>query len=126
MISVNTAYPGTNPVDVDSLVSDKLYKEIKDIDGIKKITSTSRLGMSTVMVELRPEADTSSVIAEIRNNIGRAQLPADAKDPGVLELQTDEKRMFSVTLYSENSDRIPVAKLRSVGVGLKEALERLP
>lgn len=37
MVSITTPYPGTNPVDMDSLVTDKLYKEIKDIDGIKKI-----------------------------------------------------------------------------------------
>lgn len=31
MVMVTTIYPGTSPVDMDSLVSDKVYKEIKDI-----------------------------------------------------------------------------------------------
>jgi HAE1 family hydrophobic/amphiphilic exporter-1 len=31
MIMISTAYPGTNPEDMDSLVSDKIYKEVKDI-----------------------------------------------------------------------------------------------
>jgi multidrug efflux pump subunit AcrB len=31
MVSVVTVYPGTNPIDMDSLVTEKLYKEIKDI-----------------------------------------------------------------------------------------------
>ncbi len=31
IISIATIYPGTNPVDMDSLVTDKLYKAIKDL-----------------------------------------------------------------------------------------------
>jgi multidrug efflux pump subunit AcrB len=31
MISVVTTYLGTSPVDMDSLISDKIYKEIKDV-----------------------------------------------------------------------------------------------
>ena len=31
IISISTAYPGTNPIDIDSLITDKLYKEVKDI-----------------------------------------------------------------------------------------------
>ena len=31
MISVTTIYPGTSPVDMDSIITDKIYKEIKDL-----------------------------------------------------------------------------------------------
>ena len=31
MVAITTSYPGTNPVDMDSLITEKLYKEIKDI-----------------------------------------------------------------------------------------------
>jgi multidrug efflux pump subunit AcrB len=31
IISISTIYPGTNPIDMDALVTDKIYKEIKDI-----------------------------------------------------------------------------------------------
>lgn len=31
IISISTAYPGTNPIDIDSLITDKVYKEVKDI-----------------------------------------------------------------------------------------------
>jgi multidrug efflux pump subunit AcrB len=69
MVSITTPYPGTNPVDMDSLVTDKLYKEIKDIDGIKKITSSSSLGISSIVIELEPGVETPDVMAEVRNNI---------------------------------------------------------
>lgn len=31
IISIATVYPGTNPQDIDSLITDKIYKEVKDI-----------------------------------------------------------------------------------------------
>jgi multidrug efflux pump subunit AcrB len=31
IVSISTSYPGTNPVDMDALVTDKIYKEVKDI-----------------------------------------------------------------------------------------------
>ena len=31
MISITTVYIGTNPEDIDKLITDKIYKEIKDI-----------------------------------------------------------------------------------------------
>jgi multidrug efflux pump len=41
IISINTPYSGVNPGDIDSLITEKIEKEIKDIEGISKITSSS-------------------------------------------------------------------------------------
>ena len=43
IVSITTSYPGTNPVDMDALVTDKLYKAVKDVKGIDKIASNSSL-----------------------------------------------------------------------------------
>ncbi len=125
MVAITTVYPGTNPVDMDSLVTDKLYKEIKDVDGIKKITSASSLGVSSISIELEPEAKTADVMAEIRNNIGRAQLPTDAKDPTVMEIKTDTNRMFSISLYSQDESKVGIVKLRELAQELKERVEKV-
>jgi multidrug efflux pump subunit AcrB len=31
IIAISTVYPGTNPEDIDSLITEKIYKKIKDI-----------------------------------------------------------------------------------------------
>lgn len=125
MVSIVTAYPGTNPVDMDALVTDKLYKEFKDVSGIKKVTSTSVLGLSTIVVELEPEAKTADVISEIRNDIGRARLPADAKSPVVTEIKTDTNRMFTVTLFPKEPGTVDLQKLRDLAKDLKSELEKV-
>ncbi|MBX9809026.1 efflux RND transporter permease subunit, partial [Candidatus Gracilibacteria bacterium] len=94
IISVATIYPGTNPEDMDSLITDKIYKEIKDIKGIDKITTNSSLGISSVVINVKTSASVKDVLVDVRNKVNRVILPADAKSPVITELETDTGRAF--------------------------------
>ena len=52
IVSVTTVYPWANPVDIDDVVTSKIEDEIKDLDGIDKIESTSSLWVSSVVITL--------------------------------------------------------------------------
>lgn len=125
MVVISTVYPGTNPTDMDALVTEKLYKEVKDIQGSKKITTTSSLGVSSITIELEPETDTMNFMTEVRNNIGRVILPKDAKSPNVLEIKTDTNRVYDATFYSPNKS-VSLDKLRILGQKIKDELSTLP
>lgn len=125
MVVVSTVYPGTNPTDMDSLVTEKLYKEVKDIKGAKKITTSSSLGVSSITLELHPETDTMNFMTEVRNNIGRVSLPKDAKSPNVIEIKTDTNRVYDATFYSPDGS-ISLDKLRILGQKIKDQLSALP
>jgi multidrug efflux pump len=103
-IMISTVYPGTSPVDIDTLISDKIYKEIKSIKGIDKITTSSSLGISMLTASLKTSADTKEVLNDIRNSVNKVSLPSDAKTPTITEIETDTNRTFSVFLYSKNPD----------------------
>ncbi|NDK07700.1 hypothetical protein EOM39_00465 [Candidatus Gracilibacteria bacterium] len=102
MVSVSTVYPGTNPNDIDSLITEKVYKEVKDIKGIDKIESSSSLGFSSVIITLKTGADTKDVVNEVRNNVNKIVFPTDAKTPVITEIDTDTKQAFGVYLYSKD------------------------
>lgn len=104
IISIGTSYFGTNPIDMDSLITSKLYKEIKDIKGVDKIESSSSLGFSSVILTLRAEADIKDVVSDVRSAVARVNLPADAKSPVITEIETDTNRTFSLYLYSEDKN----------------------
>ncbi len=124
-VVISTVFPGASPVDVDSLITDKLYKEVKDIDGSKKITSSSSLGVSSISIELRPETDIAKYINDVRNNIGRVVLPSDAKNPNVIEIKTQTNLVFAANLYSPKGT-VSLDKLRILGADLKDKLALLP
>jgi multidrug efflux pump subunit AcrB len=125
MIAVSTVYPWTNPEDIDSLISNKLYKEVKDIKWIDKIQTSSSLGVSSIAITLKSNADTKDVLDEIRNNVNRVQLPADAKTPVITEIETNTNQAFSAYIYSTDpatSRSLLIAR----AIEVQKELEKLP
>lgn len=121
-ILISTVYPGTSPVDMDSLISDKIQKEIKDIKGIDKIQSNSSLGVSVVTASLKTSADTKDVMNDIRNSINKISFPTDAKTPTITEIETDTNRTFSVFMYKKSGD-VSKATLMDRATSLKKQIE---
>lgn len=109
---------------MDALVTEKLYKEVKDIKGSKKITTSSSLGLSSISIELQPETNTTNFMTEVRNNIGRVALPKDVKSPNVLEIKTDTNRVYDATFYSPDKS-ISLDRLRLLGQKIKDRLSTL-
>lgn len=99
MISINTVYLGTNPEDIDKLITDKIYKEIKDIKWIDKITSSSSLGISSIIITNKTSANVKDVMDDVRNSVSKVILPTDAKSPVITEIETNTKTAFSVLIY---------------------------
>ena len=67
----------------------------------------------------------AAYINEVRNDIGRAAIPKDAKAPNVIEIKTDNNRVYDATLYSPDGS-VPLDKLRILGQELKDQLSLLP
>lgn len=124
IISISTAYPGTNPIDIDSLITDKVYKEVKDIKWIDKIQSTSTLGFSSISLTLKTSANTKDVLSDVRSSISRIALPSDAKTPVITEIETDTSRTFSIYLYSKNPNTSK-ALLFDRATNLKKQIEKV-
>ncbi len=125
IISIVTVYLWTNPEDIDSLISNKIYKEVKDIKWIDKIQTTSSLWVGSVVITLRSDADTKVVLDDVRNNVNKVQLPTDAKTPVITEIETNTNQAFSTFIYS-NNDNYSRALLTARAVEVQKELEKLP
>ncbi len=104
IIWVTTVYTWVNPTDIDSLITEKIEKEIKDISWIKKITSSSSLGVSQITIELETGVESRNVLVDIKDKVDKVSLPSDAEDPMVMEISTDSDLMFDVYLYAKEQD----------------------
>ncbi len=50
-------------------------------------------------ITLKTSAIVKDVLDDVRNKVGRVTLPADAKTPVIIEVETDTGRAFSVFVY---------------------------
>lgn len=122
IIWINTIYTWVDPKSIDDLITSKIEAEIKDLEWIKKISSSSSLWISSITVELDTWVNTRDLLTDIKDNVDKASLPSDAEDPNVSEISTQNELLFWVYLYSKNKD-IPLSELYEKWVTLQNYLE---
>lgn len=98
-ISIVTPYIWVNPADIDSLITEKIEREIKDIEWIKKIESSSVLWMSNITLELEIDADSKDVMDEVKDEVDKISLPWWAEDTIFTEISTEDNMIFQYMLY---------------------------
>ena len=123
-ITVVTAYPGASAESVERLITNPIEQDLKEVDGIKKLTSISREHGSTIILQLDPDQTTSDdAKADIEDVVDAiVDLPADSEDPVVTVLENKTTPAIEVTLAGSVSED----KLRETAKFLEEELELLP
>ena len=122
MVSINTVYPGATPIDIEKLITVPIEKELKEVDGIDEISSSSALGASYITVEIDPdEGDKKKVVNDIKDAVDRVKdLPRDIyEDPITTEIDSKQYAIIEVSL-SGNMDE---SKLRYYADALEDMLE---
>jgi len=122
IIQITTIYPGVNPVDMDSLVTEEIEAAVKDISGIDKIDSTSQVGVAFTTLTLDNDADTREVLTDVKAEVDKVRLPSDAEDPNVSEISTDNELMFQMLLYGD-SWSFSTSRLKQLSQSIKNKLD---
>ncbi len=104
IINVAVSYPWVNPVSMDSLITEKIEKEIEDIDWIKKINSTSAVWTSLVTIELETWVNTRDTLTDIKDTVDKIELPEDASDPTVVEVSANNTLIYEALIYWDKNN----------------------
>jgi len=118
---VNTRYPGASPEDVELNVTNKIEEQLKEVPGIKTMTSVSMENISFIDVLIDPDAkDQEKVKTEIRDAVDRVtDLPEEVTDaPLVTELKTTIFPVIEVGIAGD----LPYAELREIAKRLEKKL----
>ncbi len=83
VITVTTAYPGASADVIQGFITSTIAKAVSSAEGVDYVTSKSALGLSTVSVHMRLNANPNKSLTEVIAKVQqvRGQLPSDAKDP---------------------------------------------
>lgn len=123
-IYVGTPYPGNSPVDMENLITRPIEKELKSINDVKNITSTSVQDFSSIVVEFNPGVEISKAIQDVKDAVdkSKSELPTDLdQDPNVLEVNTSDFPIMNVNISGDYSE----AELKKFGEYLEDEIEKL-
>ncbi len=121
MMSITTVYPGSTPLDVEKLITVPIEKELKEVDGIKEINSSSAPGMSLIIVKIDPDvSDKNRVVRDVQSAVDRVKdLPKDVDDPIAQELTSKSYPIIEVSISGEMDEH----KLQRYADALEDLLE---
>ena len=103
---VSVGFPGAPAADVESLVTNEIERGLTSLENVKKITSTSRESFSSVVVEFEADADLDASIQDLKDKVDviKNDLPDDANDPNVSEVNFVDQPILTVSLSGELTD----------------------
>ncbi|MEB2786884.1 efflux RND transporter permease subunit [Algoriphagus persicinus] len=123
-VYVGTPYPGNSPVDMENLITRPIEKELKSINDVKDITSTSVQDFSAIVVEFNPGVEISKAIQDVKDAVdkSKSELPTDLdQEPNVLEINTSDFPIMNVNISGNYSE----AELKKFGEYLEDEIEKL-
>ncbi|RTQ53583.1 efflux RND transporter permease subunit [Hymenobacter gummosus] len=124
-IIVATIYPGISPSDMENLVTRQIEKEIKSVNGVKKINSTSNQDYSVIDVEFNTNVDVQYAKQLIKDAVDKArnELPNDLPTPpSVQEVSFSEFPIMNINL----SGNLPLSQLKKQADDFQDKIEALP
>ncbi len=124
IVTINTPYPGAGPKEVETLISKVVEEEISTLPGVKRVSSYSQDGYSSVYVEFNLETDVKDAEQQIRDRVSGLQnkLPKDAKAPIVRRLDPADQPVMIVAIKAN----LPQGKLFDLAnIQIKPKLEQI-
>lgn len=123
-----TMLPGADPTKVEALVTEKLELHLREVEEIKNLWSHSRLGVSSITIELKDEVEKPDEIwSRVRSKIEDAlpELPIQASRPRLDEL---DLRAFAriVSVVWKLDRKVDYGVLRRTARELQVRLQSVP
>ena len=81
-VSVKVEWPGASAEDIDNNIIQSIEAEVRFLDEVKRVRSTSVQGLANVVVEFLPGTDMQTALANVETAIGQVDtLPEDSENP---------------------------------------------
>jgi multidrug efflux pump len=121
IIYVSMSLKGISPEDAERLLVRPMEAEVKSIEGVKEIRSSAFQGGANVLMEFEAGFNADLALADVREkvDIAKADLPVDADEPRVEEVNLSLFPIIIVTLGGE----VPERSLLKISRDLQEKIE---
>ncbi|MFN7533932.1 MAG: efflux RND transporter permease subunit [Brevundimonas sp.] len=108
IVSVSTRYAGASAEVIESRITEPIEQQVAGIQGIERISSTSRDGRSSVNIEFSLDRNIDDAANDVRDRISRVlgALPDQADPPEVAKADSDGAPIMILFLRSPNLNRM--------------------
>lgn len=121
VLYVSVSLEGVSPEDSERLLLRPLEQELSSIEGLKELKSTAYQGGGFVLLEFTAGFNKDTAMDDVRQSVDQAKpdLPVDAEEPTVTEVNTS---LFPVLVVTLSGD-VPIRTLISLAEDVQDRLE---
>ncbi|MEK4849439.1 efflux RND transporter permease subunit [Paenibacillus sp. FSL H7-0756] len=102
-LSITTIYPGAAPEGVVNDVSKPLEQKLRNVDGVKMLTSTSLENASSVTIEFDYGTNLDNATAAVREALNEVALPDNVQKPQISRFSLSSLPVISLSISDESS-----------------------
>jgi len=108
IVSVSTSYAGASAEVIESRITEPIEQQIAGIQGVDRITSSSRDGRSNVSIEFSLDRNIDDAANDVRDRVSRVvgRLPDQAQPPEVSKADSDSQPIMILFLRSNGMNRL--------------------
>ncbi|MFS4418188.1 efflux RND transporter permease subunit [Maribacter sp. 2307ULW6-5] len=122
IINVAITYPGASPQEVEEGIVLKIEDNLKGLEGVDRVTSTSSENTGTINVEIEKGRDIDFMLLEVKNAVDRVPTFPTGIEPLIVSKQESVRQTISFAISGED---IPLATLKSVGRQIENDLRAI-
>ncbi|CQR58693.1 efflux RND transporter permease subunit [Paenibacillus riograndensis] len=121
-LSITTIYPGAAPEGVVNDVSKPLEQKLRNVDGVKTLTSNSLENASSITIEFDYGTNLDNATAAVREALNEVALPDNVQKPQISRFSLSSLPVISLSL-SDNSSSDLESLTRIAENDIRPALE---
>lgn len=122
VISVQVPYLGAAPQEVEEGVVLKLEEAVKDLEGIKRLTSRSVEGFGSLSIEVEDDYDVQLLLDEVKVQVDAIpSFPANTEKPVVYRVKAPQDVLW-ISSYGDASEK----ELKEFSKNLRDDIANLP
>ncbi len=102
VVTVSVPYPGASPTEVEQGIVLAVEEEVRGLDGVKTVRSTSSEGVGAVSVELLLGANRQQALADVKSAVDAIQsFPEEALEPNI-SLVSQRREVVSLVISGDH------------------------
>ncbi len=121
-IQVIITYPGASPQEVEEGVILKIEENLKGLEGVDRVTSTSKENSGTINVEIITGEDIDFMLLDVKNAIDRVSSFPVGMEPLVVYILEEVRETISFSISGSN---VPLRTLKQIGQRVENDLRAL-
>ena len=111
-VLINITYPGASPLEVEEGIVLKIEDNLKGLEGVERVTSTSRENSGTINVEIEKGRDIDFMLLEVKNAVDRVPTFPTGMEPLIVSKLVPVRPTITFAISGE---QIPLATLKQIG-----------